>query len=121
MSTATSASASSSSAASTKLESITLLGICEGGVFTVCYAALYPEQVKNLMLTITPIDFHAGPGGAPRDHGFINLWTRSLDADDIDRLIEANGNLPGELMSFVFSHDDAGHDRSPSTTSASST
>ncbi len=23
--------------------------------------------------------------------------------EDVDRLIEANGNLPGELMSFVFS------------------
>ena len=35
--------------------------------------------------------------------GFINLWTRSLTPEDVDRLIEANGNLPGELMSFVFS------------------
>ena len=24
-------------------------------------------------------------------------------SEDVDRLIEANGNLPGELMSFVFS------------------
>src|SRR4029078_12754852 len=35
-------------------------------------------------------------------HGFLNLWTRALGADDIDRRIEANGNLPGELMSYVF-------------------
>lgn len=85
------------------VDAVTLLGICEGGVFTVCYAALYPERVKNLVVTITPIDFHADQAEGRADHGFINLWTRSLTPEDIDRLIEANGNLPGELMSYVFS------------------
>jgi len=83
--------------------SITLLGICEGGVFTVCYSALHPEKVKNLVITITPVDFHADQVEGRADHGFINLWTRSLTPEDVDRLIEANGNLPGELMSYVFS------------------
>lgn len=82
---------------------VTLLGICEGGVFTTCYAALHPEKVKNLVVTITPIDFHADQAEGRSEHGFINLWTRSLTREDIDRLIEANGNLPGELMSYVFS------------------
>jgi polyhydroxyalkanoate synthase len=86
-----------------KVDRITLLGICEGGVFTVCYAALHPERVRNLIVTITPIDFHADAEDGRPEHGFINLWTRSLTREDLDRLIEANGNLPGELMSFVFS------------------
>jgi polyhydroxyalkanoate synthase len=85
------------------LDAITLLGICEGGVFTTCYAANHPKRVKNLMLTITPIDFHAGDKNAPLHHGMIGTWARSMSATDVDRLIEANGNLPGELMSFVFS------------------
>jgi polyhydroxyalkanoate synthase len=85
------------------LDAISLLGICEGGVFTLCYAARRPERVKNLVLTITPVDFHANAKGAPPHHGLIGLWSRSLTSEDIDRLIEANGNLPGELMSFVFS------------------
>ncbi len=85
------------------IEQVTLLGICEGGVFTSCYAANHPERVKNLMLTITPIDFHAGDKNAPLHHGMIGTWARSMSATDVDRLIEANGNLPGELMSFVFS------------------
>jgi len=85
------------------IDQVNLLGICEGGVFTTCYAALHPERVRNLILTITPIDFHADQMEGRPDHGFINLWTRSLDKEDVDRLIEANGNLPGELMSFVFS------------------
>jgi polyhydroxyalkanoate synthase len=82
---------------------INLLGICEGGVFSLCYAALYPERVKNLVLTITPVDFHQDQAEGRPNHGFINLWTRSLSDEDIERLIEANGNLPGELMSHVFS------------------
>src|SRR5215510_2253301 len=40
------------------IDKVTLLGICEGGVFTTCHAALRPATVKTLVLTITPIDFH---------------------------------------------------------------
>jgi polyhydroxyalkanoate synthase len=86
-----------------KLSAVSLLGICEGGVFTTCYAARNPKKVKSLTLTITPIDFHAGSKDAPLHHGLIGLWARSMTKTDVDRLIEANGNLPGELMSFVFS------------------
>jgi polyhydroxyalkanoate synthase subunit PhaC len=82
---------------------ITLLGICEGGVFTTCYAALHPDKVKGLVLTITPIDFHADRDDPDTHHGFLNLWTRSLDRADIDRLVDTYGGLPGEFMSSVFS------------------
>jgi polyhydroxyalkanoate synthase len=90
-----------------QVDQVTLLGICEGGVFTLCYAALYPERVKGLVLTITPVDFHGdleeGLDEGRANFGLINLWTRSLAPEDIDRLIEANGNLPGDMLSFVFS------------------
>ena len=85
------------------IDKVSLLGICEGGVFTTCYAARNPKKVKSLTLTITPVDFHAGAKDAPMHHGLIGLWARSMKPDDVDRLIEANGNLPGELMSYVFS------------------
>jgi polyhydroxyalkanoate synthase len=84
-------------------DKITLLGICEGGVFSVCYAALHPKKVRNLVVTITPIDFHADVNDKAAHHGFINLWTRSLDPEDIDKLVETYGVLPGEFMSSVFS------------------
>lgn len=85
------------------VDQVSLLGICEGGVFTTCYAARQPAKVRTLTLTITPIDFHAGSKDAPLHHGLIGLWARSMTHGDVDRMIEANGNLPGELMSFVFS------------------
>jgi polyhydroxyalkanoate synthase len=84
-------------------DKVTLLGICEGGVFTTCYAALHPDKVKNLVLTITPIDFHADSEDPAEHHGFLNIWTRSLDGADVDNLVDAFGVLPGEFMSSVFS------------------
>ncbi len=84
-------------------DKITLLGICEGGVFMTCYAALHPDKVKNLVLTITPIDFHADRDDPAIHHGFLNVWTRSLGSADVDRLVDAYGGLPGEFMSSVFS------------------
>ena len=84
-------------------EKVNLLGICEGGVFTTCYAALHPEDVNGLILTITPIDFHAKGASDRKGHGYINVWTRNLAPEDIDRLVEAHGSLPGEFMGSVFS------------------
>src|SRR5205814_497818 len=84
-------------------DKITLLGICEGGVFMTCYAALHPDKVRNLVLTITPIDFHADREDLDTHHGFLNVWTRSLGGDDVDKLVDVYGGLPGEFMSSVFS------------------
>ncbi|WP_020180029.1 class III poly(R)-hydroxyalkanoic acid synthase subunit PhaC [Methylopila sp. M107] len=89
--------------AETGHDKITLLGICEGGVFTTCYTALHKERVKNLVLTITPIDFHAEIDSAAQHHGFLNVWTRSLAPEDIDKMVDALGVIPGEFMSSIFS------------------
>ena len=85
-----------------RVDKVTLLGICEGGVFSTLYAATHPDKVRNLILTITPIDFQGDLEDADETHGFLNLWTRNLEDDDIKRMIEAFGNLPGEIMASVF-------------------
>ncbi len=36
------------------------------------------------------------------DKGFINVWTRSLTKDDVDRMIEVWGVLPGDFMGGLF-------------------
>ena len=84
------------------LPKINLLGVCEGGVFATAFAALEPERLNTLTLTITPIDFHADTVENRLGHGFINIWTRSISPEDVDRLIDANGNLPGEFMGAIF-------------------
>ena len=81
---------------------VNLLGICEGGTFSLCYAALHPQKVKNLILMVTPVDFHARDANEPLSHGLINIWTQNLEGDDIDELIDVHGVLSGELMGFIF-------------------
>ena len=83
-------------------ERVNVLGICEGGTFSLCYAALHPEDLQNLVLIVTPIDFHAEDASPRLGHGFINIWTRSITPEDVDRLLEAHGNLPGEFMGSIF-------------------
>jgi polyhydroxyalkanoate synthase len=87
----------------TGAEKVNLLGICEGGVFTLAYAALEPDRVQNLVMAVTPLDFHADQDNEDLGKGFINVWTRSLTKEDVDQMIEVWGVLPGEFMGAVFS------------------
>ncbi|NKB37581.1 MAG: class III poly(R)-hydroxyalkanoic acid synthase subunit PhaC [Gammaproteobacteria bacterium] len=74
------------------LEKINLLGICQGGVFSLCYSALHQNKVANLITTVTPVDFHT------QNDRLSNL-VRHID---IDLCIDAFGNLPGSFLNSVF-------------------
>ena len=39
------------------IESLTLLGVCQGGTMSLCYAALEPRQIARLITMVTPVDF----------------------------------------------------------------
>lgn len=73
-------------------EPVNLLGICQGGVFSVCYAALFPHKVANLITTVTPIDFQT-----PTD-----LLSALLRHIDVDVMVDNYGNLPGALLNALF-------------------
>lgn len=80
------------------LQQINLLGICQGGTFSLCYSSLYPEKVKNLITTVTPVDFHI-------DEGLLNVWsgcTLGSQALDVDLMVDTFGNIPGDFLNFVF-------------------
>ena len=81
---------------------VNVIGICQGGVFSTCYAALFPEKVRNLVLMVTPLDFHGDAGKVERGSGYMNLWARSLSPQDIDLLIDTMGNSPGSMVGFAF-------------------
>lgn len=84
------------------IDKVNLLGICQGGAFSTCYAALFPEKVARLMLTVTPLDFHGDVAAPSRGSGYMNLWARSLKPEDIDQLVDSMGNSPGPLVGFSF-------------------
>ncbi|WP_049620896.1 class III poly(R)-hydroxyalkanoic acid synthase subunit PhaC [Frateuria defendens] len=71
---------------------INLLGICQGGTFSLCYAALQPAKVKNLVTMVTPVDFHT-PGN------MLAHWARNID---VDLLVDTLGNIPAALMNWVY-------------------
>ena len=77
---------------SSGLDAINLLGICQGGAFSLCYASLHPEKVKNLITMVTPVDFHT------RDN-MLSHWTQEMD---VDLLVDTLGNVPGDLMNFCY-------------------
>ncbi len=75
-----------------QLERINLLGICQGGTFSLCYSALHPGKVKNLVTMVTPVDFNT-----PDD--LLSAWSQHMD---VDLMVDTLGNVPGELLNWTF-------------------
>ena len=74
-----------------RLPALNLLGVCQGGVLSLCYTALHREQVRNLITMVTPVDFHT-----PSD--LLSKWVRKID---VAALVGA-GNVSGELLNQLF-------------------
>lgn len=74
------------------IPAVNLLGVCQGGTLSICHAALHPERVRNLVTMVTPVDFHTGDN-------LLAKWARKLD---VDAVVDALGNVPGELLNAAF-------------------
>lgn len=74
------------------INKINILGICQGGTLSLCYSALHPEKIKNLITMVTPVDFQTP----------TNLLSRWIQEVDIDLLVDTLGNIPGELLNWTF-------------------
>lgn len=75
-----------------ELDAINLLGICQGGTFSLCYTALHPDKVKNLITMVTPVDFHT-------PDNMLSHWTRTMD---VDLFVDTLGNVPADLMNWCY-------------------
>ena len=73
-------------------KNINLLGICQGGAFSLCYTSLHQEKVKNLITTVTPVDFHT------KD----DLLSHMVRKVDVDEVVDTMGNIPGEVLNMAF-------------------
>jgi polyhydroxyalkanoate synthase len=80
------------------LPKINLLGVCQGGTFSLCYAAIYPEKVKNLIVMVAPVDFHQ-PETLLNARGGCTI---GAEAVDIDLMVDALGNIPGDFLNLEF-------------------
>jgi polyhydroxyalkanoate synthase len=71
---------------------INLLGICQGGAFSLSYSSLHPDKVRNLITMVTPVDFHT-------DDNMLSNWIQDLD---IDQFVDTLGNVPADLMNLCY-------------------
>ncbi|TAH45843.1 MAG: class III poly(R)-hydroxyalkanoic acid synthase subunit PhaC [Gammaproteobacteria bacterium] len=74
------------------VKKINVLGICQGGAFSLCFTAMHPHLVKNLITMVTPVDFHT-------PDNMLSNWTRNLDAD---LFVDTIGNVPADLMNWCY-------------------
>jgi polyhydroxyalkanoate synthase len=78
--------------AATSAGPVNLLGVCQGGAFSLCYAALHPEKVRNLVTMVTPVDFQT-------PDNMLSGWVQGLD---VDLFVDALGNVPADLMNASY-------------------
>jgi polyhydroxyalkanoate synthase len=74
-----------------RAERLNLLGVCQGGVLSLCYAALHPERVRNLITMVTPVDFHT-------QADLLSKWVRKIDI----AAWVGDGNVPGDTLNQLF-------------------
>jgi polyhydroxyalkanoate synthase len=74
------------------VKKINLLGICQGGAFSLCYGSMHPEKVRNLVTMVTPVDFQT-------PDNMLSHWVQNID---IDLLVDTQGNIPGEMLNWTF-------------------
>ena len=74
------------------VDQINLLGICQGGAFSLCYAAIHANKIKNLVTMVTPVDFKT-------PDNMLSKWISNVD---VDMLVDTLGNVPGELLNWTF-------------------
>jgi polyhydroxyalkanoate synthase len=73
-------------------DTINLLGVCQGGTLSLCYTALEPKRVRNLITMVTPVDFRT-------PENLLTKWSEHLD---LSQLAAATGNVPGEMLNALF-------------------
>jgi len=74
------------------LPAVTLLGVCQGGTFGLCYTALHPKRVRNLITMVTPVDFQT-------PDNLLSRWVQSID---VDALVAAHGVVPGDVLNAAY-------------------
>lgn len=81
------------------VDKIALLGICQGGTMSTCYATLHPDKISQLILTVSPIDFEAYRGKSKPHEGL--MFTLGADVD-VDKMVGAYGNVPADVLNVSF-------------------
>jgi polyhydroxyalkanoate synthase len=74
-----------------RLDALNVLGVCQGGVFSLCFSALHPQRVRNLITMVTPVDFHTSAD-------LLSKWVRKIDV----AAWAGHGNVSGDALNQLF-------------------
>ena len=73
------------------IDALNLLGVCQGGTMSLCYAALEPQHIANLITMVSPVDFKT-------PENLLSKWAQHIDVD----LLTQSGNVSGEFLNLVY-------------------
>jgi polyhydroxyalkanoate synthase len=73
------------------IRALNLLGVCQGGTMSLCYSALEPERIANLITMVSPVDFQT-------PENLLSKWAQHIDVD----LLTQSGNVSGEFLNLVY-------------------
>ena len=68
------------------------MGVCQGGTFSVIYASLHQEKLRNLVTLVSPIDFDT-------NKSLLNVWSKDLD---VDKIVDYYGVVPADVLNISF-------------------
>lgn len=71
---------------------VSLLGYCWGGIFALSYCALNNNNIRNLILMATPVDFS-------KDNTILAKWSKAIDSD---KLVKEFGHVDGQALDLGF-------------------
>jgi polyhydroxyalkanoate synthase len=74
------------------VDKINILGICQGGAFSLMYTSMHQDKVNGLVTMVTPVDFKT-------PDNLLSAWVQNVD---IDLAVDTMGNIPGELLNWTF-------------------
>ncbi|MCB0548559.1 MAG: class III poly(R)-hydroxyalkanoic acid synthase subunit PhaC [Phaeodactylibacter sp.] len=75
------------------ISKVNLLGVCQGGTFSLIYSSLFPEKIKNLVTLVTPVDFD-------NKEGLLFKWAKDMD---VDAIVDGFGGIvPGDFLNTGF-------------------
>jgi polyhydroxyalkanoate synthase subunit PhaC len=74
------------------IENVSMLGYCWGGIFALIYAALNNDNVRNLALMATPVDFS-------KDETVLGAWSKAIESG---AMMDEFGQMDGQVLDMVF-------------------
>ena len=77
-----------------KVPKIHKMGICQGGLLSMIYAAIHPEKLQTLSTYVAPYDFRDA------NCNMLYKWTKYVD---VDTMVDSNGIVSAEMLNSAFS------------------